>query len=60
MVKKVISLILGIALILGISVASADATRVIIATEGAYAPYNYESSAGRVGSAKLRGNPLKD
>ena len=40
MVKKVISLILGIALILGISVASADATRVIIATEGAYAPYN--------------------
>jgi len=46
MVKKVISLILGIALILGISVASADATRVIIATEGAYAPYNYVDENG--------------
>ncbi len=46
MVKKVISLILGLALILGISVASADATRVIIATEGAYAPYNYVDENG--------------
>ena len=46
MVKKAISLILGIALILGISVASADATRVIIATEGAYAPYNYVDENG--------------
>ena len=46
MLKKVISLILGFALVLGISVASADATRVIIATEGAYAPYNYVDENG--------------
>ena len=46
MIKKAISLILGLVLVLGISAASADVTKVVIATEGAYAPYNYVDENG--------------
>lgn len=46
MIKKVVSLVLGLVLILSVSVSMADTTRVIIATEGAYAPYNFVDENG--------------
>ena len=46
MIKKVVSLVLGLVLILSVSVSLADTTRVIIATEGAYAPYNFVDENG--------------
>lgn len=44
--KKLISAILALALILASVTALAEVTRVTIATEGAYAPYNYVDDNG--------------
>lgn len=44
--KKLISAILALALILASAAALADVTKVTIATEGAYAPYNYVDDNG--------------
>lgn len=46
MIKKVVSLVLGLVLVLSVSVSLADTTKVIIATEGAYAPYNFVDENG--------------
>ena len=46
MIKKVVSLVLGLVLVLSVSVSLADTTKVIIATEGAYAPYNFVDESG--------------
>ena len=46
MIKKVVSLVLGLVLVLSVSVSLADTTEVIMATEGAYAPYNFVDENG--------------
>ena len=46
MTKKIVSLVLALVLILSVSASLADTTKIIIATEGAYAPYNYVDENG--------------